>query len=385
MMIGLVQPGTSRGTFRQMIGSRNTTPPRMLRMVPFGDFHISFKPNSFTRASSGVMVAHLTPTPTFLMALAASTVTWSLVLSRYSIPRSKYISSISRNGRISLSLMNCQMIRVISSPSSSTTGLATLIFFMARNSSKTVAVEMVRGGSGDHSHAPPSTQAQLGGAQPERSDQPGLRLEDRLVGRGERLHKHVDGLDHLEQRARSARGETLLYDMIDERLELLPIAGNVDDDDRLVMQQELLPGDDFKRFLNRADPAGEDGEGVGPLEHELLALVHAADDDQLVDAVVADFTVIEMRGNDAGDPATGLQYGVGEPPHETDPAAAIDELDARAGEPRPELDSRLAIDRIDPVGCAAIDAKPLHYRHSCSSSRMDRSFDRKVITRQDCT
>ena len=68
MMIGLVQPGTRRGTFLQMIGSRNTTPPRMLRMVPFGDFHISFRPNSFTRASSGVMVAHLTPTPTFLMA-----------------------------------------------------------------------------------------------------------------------------------------------------------------------------------------------------------------------------------------------------------------------------------------------------------------------------
>src|SRR5258705_11132074 len=130
MIIGLVQPGTSRGTFRQMIGSRNTTPPRMLRMVPFGDFHISFRPNSFTRASSGVIVAHLTPTPAFLMALAASTVTWSLVLSRYSIPRSKYIRLISRNGRISLSLMYCQMIRVISSPSSSTTGLDTLIFAM---------------------------------------------------------------------------------------------------------------------------------------------------------------------------------------------------------------------------------------------------------------
>src|SRR5215207_9877733 len=130
MMIGLVQPGTRRGTFLQMIGSRKMTPPRMLRMVPLGDFHISFRPNSFTRASSGVMVAHLTPTPTFLMALAASTVTWSLVLSRYSIPRSKYIRLTSRNGLISLSLMYCQMIRVISSPSSSTTGLVTLIFAM---------------------------------------------------------------------------------------------------------------------------------------------------------------------------------------------------------------------------------------------------------------
>ena len=63
MMMGWVQPGISRGTLRQMMGSRKTTPPRMLRIVPFGDFHIFFRLNSFTRASSGVMVAHFTPTP----------------------------------------------------------------------------------------------------------------------------------------------------------------------------------------------------------------------------------------------------------------------------------------------------------------------------------
>ena len=33
----------------------------MLRMVPLGDFHIFFRPNSCTLASSGVMVAHFTP------------------------------------------------------------------------------------------------------------------------------------------------------------------------------------------------------------------------------------------------------------------------------------------------------------------------------------
>ena len=60
MMIGCVQPGTSRGTFRQMIGSRKMTPPSMLRMVPLGERYISCRLNSFTRASSGVMVAHLT-------------------------------------------------------------------------------------------------------------------------------------------------------------------------------------------------------------------------------------------------------------------------------------------------------------------------------------
>ena len=70
------------------IGSRNTTPPRMLRIVPFGDRHIFFSPNSATRSSSGVMVAHLTPTPCRLIAFAASTVTWSSVASRFWIERS---------------------------------------------------------------------------------------------------------------------------------------------------------------------------------------------------------------------------------------------------------------------------------------------------------
>ena len=70
MTIGWVQPGTRRGTFLQMIGSRKTVPSRMLRIVPLGDFHICLRLNSFTRASSGVMVAHFTPTPCCLIALA---------------------------------------------------------------------------------------------------------------------------------------------------------------------------------------------------------------------------------------------------------------------------------------------------------------------------
>ncbi len=86
--MGLVQPGTSRGMLEMTIGSRKITPPRMLRMVPFGDRHIFLSPNSSTRASSGVMVAHLTPTPCFLIAFAASTVIWSSVASRLSMPRS---------------------------------------------------------------------------------------------------------------------------------------------------------------------------------------------------------------------------------------------------------------------------------------------------------
>jgi hypothetical protein len=53
MTIGCVQPGTSRGTFSQMIGSRKIVPSRMLRMVPFGLRYIRFRSNSRTRARPG--------------------------------------------------------------------------------------------------------------------------------------------------------------------------------------------------------------------------------------------------------------------------------------------------------------------------------------------
>lgn len=49
MVMGLVQPGTRRGIFLQMMGSRKTVPPRMFRMVPLGLFHIFFSLNSGVR------------------------------------------------------------------------------------------------------------------------------------------------------------------------------------------------------------------------------------------------------------------------------------------------------------------------------------------------
>src|SRR6202790_5610367 len=63
-MMGAVQLVTSLGMFLITIGSRNTVPSNIFRMVPLGLFHICLRPNSLTRASSGVMVAHLMPTIT---------------------------------------------------------------------------------------------------------------------------------------------------------------------------------------------------------------------------------------------------------------------------------------------------------------------------------
>ena len=74
MMIGWVQPGTHLGMFEMTIGSLKTVPSRMFLMVPLGLLHIYLRLNSSTLPLSGVIVAHLTATLCFLVALAASIV-----------------------------------------------------------------------------------------------------------------------------------------------------------------------------------------------------------------------------------------------------------------------------------------------------------------------
>ena len=92
------------GTIRNIIGGTVFREPIICKNIPklvpswtdpviigrhaFGDLHIFFNLNSSTRASSGVIVAHLIPTPIFLIAFAESTVIWSSVLSLLFIPRS---------------------------------------------------------------------------------------------------------------------------------------------------------------------------------------------------------------------------------------------------------------------------------------------------------
>jgi hypothetical protein len=85
---GLGPARYQRGTFSITMGARKMVPPKIFRMAPLGEGHICLRSNSLARASSGVMVAHFTPTPCRWMACAESMVTWSSVASRFSMPRS---------------------------------------------------------------------------------------------------------------------------------------------------------------------------------------------------------------------------------------------------------------------------------------------------------
>jgi len=75
MVIGCCQVRTVGRTPLTRIGARKTVPSSIARIVPLGDFHISCRLYSVTRWAFGVMVAHLTATPYFFVALALSIVT----------------------------------------------------------------------------------------------------------------------------------------------------------------------------------------------------------------------------------------------------------------------------------------------------------------------
>ena len=75
MVMGFFQLRTQGEIPGTRMGVRNTVPSIMARMVPLGLFHIFFRPYSSTRWALGVMVAHLTATPSRRAALALSAVT----------------------------------------------------------------------------------------------------------------------------------------------------------------------------------------------------------------------------------------------------------------------------------------------------------------------
>ena len=81
-----------------IIGSLKIVPFKIFLMVPFGDGNFLLKLYSTILLSSGVIVAHFTPTLFFFIALAASTVTLSSVMFLLVILKSNSKRSKSKKG-----------------------------------------------------------------------------------------------------------------------------------------------------------------------------------------------------------------------------------------------------------------------------------------------
>ena len=134
----------------------------------------------------------------------------------------------------------------------------------------------------------------------------------------------------------SGFGKSTLDRVIDEFDKGFPIAQGVDQENWLVVQPEQAPADDFEGFVKRADAAGEDGEGVGQLEHPQFSVMHAANDDELGERRMTDLQVEDVSRDDPGDPASRRQRRVGGAAHQSDATAAVDQANTRIRQDPPK-------------------------------------------------
>src|SRR3546814_19216872 len=95
------------------------------------------------------------------------------------------------------------------------------------------------------------------------------------------ISTRTDTLLPYTSRFRSRAGEACGDHMVHKIQKRPPVAVLVDQHDRLVVQPELLPGDDLEGFVERAEASGQNDESVGPFDHHPLAGMHAVDDVEL--------------------------------------------------------------------------------------------------------
>jgi hypothetical protein len=110
--------------------------------------------------------------------------------------------------------------------------------------------------------------------------------------------------------------------------------------------------------------AGQRHEGVRALEHDALALVHVAGDDQLLCVGERTLAAGQEFGDDAGHPAALGERRRRDRAHQPDRTSAIDKADVVLGEDAAEGMRRLGEARIGPGTGTAIDADITNRAHS---------------------
>jgi low affinity Fe/Cu permease len=143
----------------------------------------------------------------------------------------------------------------------------------------------------------------------------------------------------------------------------VPVALQIQDRGRFAVPSELDPGQLLDQFLQRADAAGERGERIGALEHDALALVHVARDDHFARSLERALAGDQEIRNHANDLAACLRHRPCKRAHQSDAAAAIDELHFFACKNPPELAGGFDENRPLSHGRAAIDADALYFGH----------------------
>ena len=125
-------------------------------------------------------------------------------------------------------------------------------------------------------------------------------------------------------------GELFGYRAIELLDERIKVGIDIQQSDRLCVKAELSPRHDLTEFFKGSESAGQGDESVGNLDHHGLSFMHRANDPQFADIRPSDLTGQKSVGNDPDDLSAPVLYGLGNPAHHADAAAAVDQPDTAA-------------------------------------------------------
>ena len=103
--------------------------------------------------------------------------------------------------------------------------------------------------------------------------------------------------------------------VIEETDELVVEAVDVEQYDRLGVDFEGMPREDFEEFFKGAEATRKSDEGIGSFSDERLASVHGVGDVKLSKAVMSYFKINQNLWNDSNDFAVGDKRGFGDGQH----------------------------------------------------------------------
>ena len=109
-----------------------------------------------------------------------------------------------------------------------------------------------------------------------------------------------------------------------------PEAADIGEQHGLVVTLQLRPSELLDEFLERADAARQGDESVGALEHQLLALMHAVDNDEILRGDERVLALDQKLGDNPRDSPARRKRRARHAAHQAVAAAAENEADPAA-------------------------------------------------------
>lgn len=148
-----------------------------------------------------------------------------------------------------------------------------------------------------------------------------------------------------------------LLDAVIEKIDELVIeAADVDEERRLLVQAERLPGEHLEHLFECAEASGKHEKSISQLTHHGFASVHVGGDVQLGQGVVRYLEIYEQLGDDADDASTVKKRRLGDGAHQADVSAAVDQTNVLLGERTAKLDGCSMIGGVYPIRGGAKDS-----------------------------